>query len=358
MTLVTLLLVAVTATQTVDASEVCPPSAEADYQAGFDAMVNQKDEEALAAFERVLSVCPQHPNAAEFARLVRARLDPGDRVAQEALAQDAAPEEDKAPARGEVPTRGARAAVIVGQTIHGATQGLLLCAIVECKEQGYPSAGLLGAGVGLTTSLLAARGLTPGQAGAINSGTVWGFWFGVASLVAFDLEDDEAIGAAIAGGAGFTGLGILLAGVLQPTAGQVSMANSGGLWAGALTALFLTPMDRLTVEDVFRVELGATAGGLLAFAVLSSVVPVSRGRMLLIDAGGIIGGLAGASFVFSFLGEESGDGIAVGTGVGALAGLALTTYLTRNFDGRGPEVALAPTTMGRGGTGLALVGTW
>jgi hypothetical protein len=188
---------------------------------------------------------------------------------------------------------------------------------------------------------------------------VWGFWFGIASIIALDTEGDDSLATVMLSGAGFTGLGLLVALAGEPTAGQVAMANSGGLWTGIVTALFLATLDEGDERSFFGAEMAATGGGLLAFSLLSRVVPVTRGRMLLIDAGGIIGGLAGAALVFSFTGNDLDDGdiIFLGAGMGTLGGLALTTYLTRNFDYRNmPEVTLAPTSTKHGGMGLAMMG--
>ncbi|WIG94803.1 hypothetical protein [Myxococcus sp. SDU36] len=339
---------AVTSPPLMSTPEACAPGSEADYSAGFDALVSGDDAKALALFERVLAACPQHPHATELARLSRTRLVPGGR-----LATAAAREVGRAPR-----SSAARASLVVVQTLHGAAQGVLLCAIGDCSGQGYAAVSLLGAGAGAASSWLLTRGgVTDGQAAVINSGTVWGFWFGVATLLAFDLEGDNALGAAILGGAGFTGVGVLLAHLVSPTSGQVSLANSGGLWAGVVTALFLATSDSNDTRGFFAAELGATAAGILSMAILSKYVPVSRGRMLLIDAGGILGGMVGASAVYLTAGNDAGDAILLGSGIGVLGGLALTTYLTRNFDlPDAPQVTLAPLTTSRGGTGVSMVG--
>lgn len=374
MTLATFLLVALSATQAVDEArtasdsparlsaepltapplmtspEACPPEAEARYNEGFDALIRGNDSEASEAFGEVLSVCPQHPYASELGRLTRARLKPGAKLAQAAVYENT-----------ERRSGGAVASLTVVQTLHGATQGILLCAIADCRDQGYVAASMLGAGAGVTSALLLSQGgITSGQAAVINSGTVWGFWFGIASMLAFDLEGDDALGSVVIGGAGFTGVGVLLANLVQPTAGQVSMANSGGLWAGVVTALFLATSESDDTKSFFAAELAATSAGIIGFAMLSRSLPVSRGRMLLIDAGGIVGGLLGASTMYTFTGGDSGangDAILISAGVGALGGLALTAYLTRNFDApRVPQVMLTPTLMGREGAGMALAG--
>ncbi|NMO17692.1 hypothetical protein HPC49_22160 [Pyxidicoccus fallax] len=339
----------VSAPPLVGTPEACSASAESDYTAGFDALVEGRDREALESFERVLSACPQHPYATELLRLARTRLIPGGRLAA-AAASERGPE-----GRSD----SGLAAMTVVQTLHGAAQGILLCAIAECSAQGVAAASVLGAGAGAATVLLLAKGsgVTSGQAAAINSGTVWGFWFGIASLLAFDLGGDDAIGTVMLGGAGFTGVGILLALTARPTAGQVSMANSGALWTGVVTALLLATSDSDDTETFFAVELGATAAGLVVLGALSTTFEVSRGRMLIIDAGGIIGGLLGAASTFVLAGENAGDEILVGTAAGVVGGLALTAYLTRDFDTPdAPQAVLTPTLLGRDGMGLAVVG--
>ncbi|MBZ4418739.1 hypothetical protein [Myxococcus sp. RHSTA-1-4] len=339
----------VTAPPLVPTPEACPASAESDYTEGFHALVEGRDREALESFERVLAACPQHPYATELLRLARTRLIPGGRLAA-AAASELGPE-----GRSD----SALAAMTVVQTLHGAAQGVLLCAIAECSGQAFAGASVLGAGAGAASVLLLAKehGVTSGQAAAINSGTVWGFWFGIASLLALDLEGDEAIGAAMLGGAGFTGVGIALALVARPTAGQVSMANSGGLWTGAVTALLLATSDSDDTQTFFAVELGATAAGIVVLGVLSNTFTVSRGRMLIIDAGGIIGGLLGAAATYVAAGDDAGDSILVGSAVGVVGGLALTTYLTRNFDApEAPQATLTPALLGRDGMGVAVLG--
>ncbi|NOJ94445.1 hypothetical protein HMI51_16095 [Corallococcus coralloides] len=81
--------------------------------------------------------------------------------------------------------------------------------------------------------------------------------------------------------------------------------------------------------------------------------------MLLIDAGGILGGLMGLSALFLVLDDDHGDALLVGTAVGVLAGLGTATFLTRDFDApdNTPAVSVVPAAMGRhGGMGLAVLG--
>jgi len=329
-------------------SDACA-STESDYLRGFDALVEGDDKAALEAFERVLAACPTHPYAGEFARLARTRLGPGARLAEATLLLSP-----------EKPTGFARGSLVVWQTLHGATQGALMCGIIDCEGRGYLAASLLGAGVGAAVSWYATEetGVTSGQSAAINSGTTWGVWYGVAAIEVFDIDNEDALATVIGSMASLTGVGIAVALLANPTAGQVSLANSGGLWSGVVTALILAAVGDGEASAFFAIESVVTGLGITSFALLSKSFPVSRGRMLLIDSGGILGGLLGAATV-ALLGAEDGEPIAIAAAVGSLSGLALTAYITRDFDGPStpaPEVSLGPTVMGRGGVGLMMGG--
>ncbi|RYZ36985.1 MAG: hypothetical protein EOO71_29755 [Myxococcaceae bacterium] len=332
--------------------EAC--AAESDYVAGFDALVRGEDARAVESLERVVEACPRHPYAPELARLARARLTPGGRLAQETLARPVVVSE-------EGTSRGARASLTILQTMHGITQGILLCSIAGCDDsRAYVAVSLLGGGAGAAAALLLTQsGLTPGQAAAINSGTVWGFGYGLSSIGSFDLDGDNAIASAMVGGLGFTGLGILIAEFANPTAGQVSMANSGGLWAGVLAGLLMATQESNETQTFFAVEQVVVAGGLVSMALVSRNLDISRGRMLLIDSGGILGGLTGLSALFLLLGDDADEDVyLVGAATGVVAGLAATAFLTRNFDAPdAPAVSIVPAVMGRhGGMGLAMLG--
>jgi hypothetical protein len=58
---------------------------------------------------------------------------------------------------------------------------------------------------------------------------------------------------------------------------------------------------------------------------------MSRGRSLLIDAGGLLGTLAGAS-IPAFANPENGPAIGASGLAGMALGLGLATYLTRGWD--------------------------
>lgn len=326
------------------------------YVEGFEALVRGEEARALEALDAVVRACPTHPFAAELARLARTRLAEAPAPAPAAPEAELAAPQDL---RSELPTRLARAELVSIQTLHGATQGLLLCASADCSDgRAIAGSALAGAAVGLGVSLLVfPEGVRPGQALAINSGSAWGAIYGVMfNELVDDSSGDGDVPRVMLSMAAFTGAGALAAQAWQPAAGQVSMVNSGGLWAGVLTGLLLSTGEDVDDRTFFGMELTALSAGMVGMGIAAAGHPVSRGRMLVIDAGGILGGLAGAAAVY-FADQDPGDGLALGTAVGVGAGLAATTLLTRNFDA--PElpegVALLPQ-LGRDVRGLSLVG--
>jgi hypothetical protein len=65
--------------------------------------------------------------------------------------------------------------------------------------------------------------------------------------------------------------------------------------------------------------------------------------VLLIDAGGLVGGLAGMTGVFAASKDPGSQALAIGTGLGTIAGLVTSAWLTRDFDSPHlPTVAIAP----------------
>lgn len=257
----------------------------------------------------------------------------------------------------ETPSDSARLELIAGQALHGGVQGLLVCGLLRCDVAPHLGVSLLGAGTGAVGSwLLSHQGLTPGQAQVINAGSLWGTWYGTLGAMLLALPTDKGIGLVMGSALGMTGVGVLFAHYGRPLSGQVSMANSGGLWAGLLTAVFLGALSPTRSSEPFLLaELLATGAGLTSLGILSVFHPVSRGRMLLIDLGGLVGGLVGFFAPF-FFGANQLQPVLLSAGVGMAVGLTGATLLTRGVDApQAPAVTLAPTAL-PGGAGLALAG--
>jgi hypothetical protein len=260
-----------------------------------------------------------------------------------------------------------------------------LCALARCGmsvgsattsyAQGRPAivgaSMVAGLGVGIGTSLWATRkgGILPGHATALNSGVIWGASFG--TLVNFASDNVDVVPpsyglpvpriatpALILGQLGGMGLGAGLYQWLEPTQGDVALTNSFGLWGAAFTvgafglandfgspwALSGTLMASSTVA--------AVGGGILA-----NFRPMSRGRVWIINASGILGSLAGVGIGHLVSGGTSTAPLYAGSGMaGAAAGLGIGTWLTDGWSYPGKESSsveaqlhLAPSPRGQGG---------
>lgn len=300
---------------------------------------------ALAEGNRAIAAERLEKLALEFPNHPATRLAlPLRRILQ--VPVDKAVPED--PTAAELPTRLARAELVSFQTVAGLVAGASLCEATQCAtaRSTVLTVGVT-AGTALTLSLLGTReGITSGQTLAIDSGTAWGLWQGIAlDTVTYTQPDTFASntfqdrnrrqGSFLLGGQLLgTGAGLLIATHATPRAGQVSLATSGGLWSGVVTALALNAMDfRGNDADWMMPLLVASDVGLGAGAYLASQVQVSRSRMLLIDSAGLLGMLLGVGVDIAIEGDSSRDVHAASAAlIGTLAGLGGGVYLTRNWD--------------------------
>jgi hypothetical protein len=112
------------------------------------------------------------------------------------------------------------------------------------SEEGFAAAiigGLAGIGVG---ALLSHRDITPGTGTAVNFGSLWGTWFGVAGGILAGLEDDKLLAATLVGGdVGLVTTAILAPGwnVSRSRARLVSIAGVLGALGGAGIDLIAQP---------------------------------------------------------------------------------------------------------------------
>lgn len=269
--------------------------------------------------------------------------------------------EERVGLSGEAFSASARAELVIFQTLNGISVGAELCGIVFCDDPRLVVASVAGgAGLGLAGSLFATREeITPGHALALNSGTQWGFINGL--LVEFSLDtfggEGRRVSSLLLGGQ-LLGLaaGHMAYLNLAPTAGDVALMNTAGLWSGLMTLMVNGMVQPLSATALPRSLLVTLNGGLLGGAVLSKYYPVSRGRAFVIDAGGVVGALAGAGTYLIFAGGGGGPVGGFGSAaVGAAAGLGLSTYLTRGWDAEEvlvseAKVWVSPTAEGRGAT--------
>lgn len=297
------------------AAPAAAPDAWAAYDAAFISLARGQRTVAAAQLRGVVAQFPGHP-AALAAQGQLAWLD-----------------RPAAPAR-EGRTMQARAELMLGMTITGALTTASICELVDCDDDRTLAAVLGGstaAALGVTT-LLTRDGVTQGQAQLYNSATTWTSFNAMGINEGFANSEGEAWISLGATGAGL-GLGYGLWRTWQPDEGAVALSNTGGLWTALIVLMLHGAAD---VEPTWPVITVVADLGIIAGAVLSERYPMSRGRTLLIDTGGVLGALFGGLIIAGSDGGEAGFGaLAVTTTIGLVA----ATYLTRDWDADEPDTA-------------------
>lgn len=238
----------------------------------------------------------------------------------------------------EEPTGLARAELVSFQTLHGVVLGAESCIAFSCRSARVGVSSLVvGGGAGLGLSLYLTRdGVTPGHALAINSGVEWGLWEAIGlNFLTRNWQSGPANSVLPLMFGQLAGLGAG-AGVWQayrPNAGDVAMVNAGGIWSGAFTALtFSTFGIPHNQQGLFGTLLLTTNLGGLGSALLARNFPMSRGRMYVINTGGLLGGLLGVGLVILGGGDRIDSRVVSGSAmIGAGGGLAVSTLLTEGW---------------------------
>lgn len=303
------------------------------YHQAFLALSAGRRTECLEQLRHLEQTYASHPLASRASALIRQLTDSG-RAADDERAVVATP---AAPGEGRdgPATSLSRAEFVVAQTIHGVGLGLELCLLAECDDSRAVGASMIaGGGVGLGLSLLlTGDGITPGHAAMLNAGTAWGAASGFFLSGAINPTSDEARvipASMIAGQLAGMGLGHLIWRGTHASAGDVAIATSGGLWLDFVTLMVTLAAD-IDTEPTFGALLASTVVGLGAGALIADQYPMSRGRVLVIDGGAAVGALVGVGAGLIIQSDEEAPYFLL-PAIGAVGGLALTTYLTRNWD--------------------------
>jgi hypothetical protein len=248
----------------------------------------------------------------------------------------------------------------VAQSIHGIAFGYEMSQVVASSDVKITSLLMMvGGGAGLGLSLALTRdGITPGRATAINSGTAWGAFNG-AMILSLSSNLSQAGTMGILALSQFTGLALGNAGwaVLRPSAGDVSLVNSGGLWTMAMALMFVGATVREPAPNLIPwTALIAADVGLVGGGVLARYFPMSRSRVLVIDAGGILGALFGFGVAVLAGSESARTTFSCGL-AGTVVGLSTGAFLSRKWDlaAEGPAVSatVLPTEKGPPAFGVA-----
>lgn len=349
----------------------CPHAAL--YEAAFDQFADGRLGEAEAALVQVITDCPGYRGAEDLLRHVRERAARPSRsldvpIAAAVPATYAA--EAPAPPQGEQPSDLARVELAIVQGLYGVFHGGWACGTgFGCDAWGFAGTMFGSAALFTGAAVLAGwEGLADGQATVANASSFFGTWLGFATWMAAGAPspypgggtDPTALLTVLGGGLVGTGIGALLAGFVQPNAGQVALTSSGGLWGGALGGL-LSLIGSPGFYEEWHFGLSQLIGvpvGLTAGLVASLFYPVSRGRMLLVDLGTFLAIAlgAGAAALTSYEGNgHFGEHLGIWTSVMLPVGFATTMIVTHSMDApanMAERVSVIPS--GPGGPGVTV----
>jgi hypothetical protein len=224
-------------------------------------------------------------------------------------------------------SRTARGELVFWSTVGGVFTGANICIIAKCEsDREYATVYSLSVGGSLALALAASRnGVAQGEAQLYNSAQTWAAWNALAINDGFASSTDAAVISLGAQAVGI-GAGIGLWKSWKPTQGDVALTNSFLLWSTMLTLWGHIVVDE---EPTLRRVVLLGDVGLLAGALVSTQVKMSRGRTLLIDVGGIIGILGGGLVA---VGAQDETAVGVSLFLGTAAGLAIAAAATRDWD--------------------------
>ncbi len=306
------------------------------YDAAMALLLDGKLEEAARAFDAVAATPGAGPladRARTLAEVSRALAARGHFELQEPRL------ERRRPARLD---RSGRAELAFFGTTYGIWTGVATGLLAEADDgRAYLALAIAGGVGGLTLAILPTRhaAMPEGRAQAIESATSWGTFNGGLIAALADADGKGVVGATLGTGLAALGTTVLLTRDRSPSSGAVALTNSGGIWGLVTGGLTLAILDDASATTAQGVLLATTDAGLLAMALVARRVEMSRGRSLLIDAGGLLGTLAGVS-VPAFANAENGHAIGAAGLAGMAVGLAAGAYLSRGWD-EDPDQAAA-----------------
>jgi hypothetical protein len=339
------------------------------YDTAFAASAAGHEQEALDLFRRVLTEhkdTPAAPYASEMVRLIEARRsgvvtspDARVRLLKEPLTPPTPSTDLGSRLRNEETTSLARAELVIVQSIHGVAFGFEMGNIIASSNPKILALMMMvGGGAGLGISLALTRdGVTPGRALALNSGTAWGAFNGA---MIWSLSSNLSTGQSMSllAVSQFAGLALGNAGwaFFHPSAGDVSLVNSGGIWSAALALMFMGATTKEPGSNLLSwTVLIASDVGLVGGGVLARFFPMSRSRVLVIDAGGILGSLFGFGLSVLVGTKSSSTTFSLGL-AGTVLGLGTGAFLSRHWDiedAPAVSAAVMPTVTGTPAFGLA-----
>lgn len=319
------------------------------YDAAFVRLAASDLRGARALLEELRRDHPTHPAAQQAAT----RLGQMGEVV----------EETRRPPSDREPTQLGRAELVLGATLHSMYLASNLCDRFECEgNREHTGVYMLTGASALGVSLLATRrGAATAQAQLIDSAMLWGAWNSIWIIADIEYDEDwspeKEADIRLVAHLGGLGVGLGLWPLWRPTSGQVALANSAGIWTFVLTAFAYGASGEDNLDGTTLAL--ATDVGLVLGALIGEGIPeISRGRSLIIDAGGILGMLAGALIGAASNSDDFDDSFAP-LMLGTAAGLGIAAYATRDWDVPAPSgVRLTAMPVGHGGWGAGLHLDW
>lgn len=206
---------------------------------------------------------------------------------------------------------------IIGSTLIGSVEGLLVSSLVTCKTRQDVGTGQYRLD-DCDGDVIAGVGLVSGVGGAL---------FGALTAPRFDMDPGDA-----------------------------AIINSGALWGAITGALFYVVFDRDARVDEALVLSGLNLG-LLTGALVAQRSQVSRGHVGLIDLSGLAGIIAGAALANVV--PDEGKQVPHFALAGMTVGLITGAYLTRHMDEPPVLPSMSPSmgaTIDASGTGTMTIG--
>jgi hypothetical protein len=336
------LLVALAAAQPMPPPAVSPPAAEAasqEVQRRYDAARERFLSGDLDGAARAFAEVAGDPTAGPLAAPARALADVARELSLRGRFVLRAP--------GAAADRGGRGELILYSTVYGIWVGDaigVLANVGDPKAYALLSVGGGAAGAGLAAFLTRTGPMSEGRASTIDSAATWGTFNGAMIAALSDADGRGVVGAAVAGGLASLATAALVTSERAPSAGSAALASSGGIWGLGAGLLSLAVLGDSTAHTQQLVVLGAADLGLVAGAVVGSRIEISRGHVLILDAGAVLGTLAGLAVPLIADDRRSGAyGVAGLCGLGA--GVATAAWLSRDWEAPETRVSAAPVVM-------------
>jgi hypothetical protein len=220
-----------------------------------------------------------------------------------------------------LPPRSGRTEMVLASMLYGGYAGTALTIAIGGSRvtTGTGIAALTltalgGVGLGLLGAwALTDEGMKVGHSSIIIGSTLWGTLAGTSLAFGLGLNNQatqqSTLAVSLAGSVLGLGAGILTARKADPSAGDAALVNSGGLWGYATGTLLTEALSRRRGDhDQFFgwLSLGGEALGLATGSVMARGFEVSRRRVAVIDAAGLLGAVLGYGIGYA-AGDDSPD---------------------------------------------------